>query len=68
MSKWLLRMAPLVIGAVLMSPAVLWAHARLTRSDPAAGARLELAPHTRCLLWSMSLRRERDFEDFVGGP
>ena len=43
-------MAALVVGAVLLTPAVLWAHARLTRSEPSAKARLEAAP-TVVRLW-----------------
>jgi putative copper export protein/methionine-rich copper-binding protein CopC len=50
MSKMITRVAVVVLGATLAWPALLWAHARLTRSEPAANARLEVAP-TVIRLW-----------------
>src|SRR6476469_9163951 len=50
MSRWPRVAAAFVVGAVLMTPAILWAHARLTRSEPSSKARLDVAP-TMIRLW-----------------
>lgn len=42
----------MLIGLVLMRPALAWAHARLTRSEPASGARLTKSPTTLRLWFS----------------
>ena len=40
----------ILVGVVVLWPAMLWAHARLTRSEPAASARLAVTP-TAIRLW-----------------
>src|ERR1044071_8234343 len=50
MRRVIRRAAFVVVAATLAVPALLWAHAHLTRSEPAANARLEVAP-TVIRLW-----------------
>jgi copper transport protein len=50
MIKFARRATVLSLAMTLAMPVLLWAHARLTRSDPAANARLEVAP-TAIRLW-----------------